>query len=75
MNDKPERVISYAVDGMLPHNHLHDKMMKRLRYSLALIRSKPKLQRLLLPKQSKKKAEIRKIAVKVETKTKKEAKR
>jgi len=27
----PERIIQFAVSGMLPHNHLHDKMMKRLR--------------------------------------------
>jgi len=27
----PERIITFAVDGMLPHNHLHDKMMKRLK--------------------------------------------
>jgi large subunit ribosomal protein L13 len=27
----PERIIIHAVSGMLPHNHLHDRMMKRLK--------------------------------------------
>ena len=31
METHPERIITFAVDGMLPHNHLHDKMMKRLK--------------------------------------------
>lgn len=31
MVEHPERIISFAVDGMLPHNHLHDKIMKRLK--------------------------------------------
>lgn len=28
--DKPEEIIIHAVSGMLPHNGLHDKMLKRL---------------------------------------------
>jgi large subunit ribosomal protein L13 len=31
MKEHPERIITFAVDGMLPHNHLHDKVMKRLK--------------------------------------------
>jgi large subunit ribosomal protein L13 len=31
MQTKPERVIEYAVKGMLPRNRLNAKMMKRLR--------------------------------------------
>ena len=31
MEEHPERIIYFAVDGMLPQNHLHDKMMKRLK--------------------------------------------
>jgi large subunit ribosomal protein L13 len=31
MEEHPERIITFAVDGMLPHNHLHDRMMKRLK--------------------------------------------
>jgi large subunit ribosomal protein L13 len=31
MASHPERIIEYAVDGMLPQNHLKDKMMTRLR--------------------------------------------
>jgi large subunit ribosomal protein L13 len=27
----PNRVLEYAIDGMLPHNHLHDKVMNRLK--------------------------------------------
>jgi len=27
---KPEEIIIHAVSGMLPHNRLHDKMLKRL---------------------------------------------
>jgi len=30
MQQHPERALIFAVDGMLPHNHLHDRMMKRL---------------------------------------------
>ena len=31
MQTHPTRVIEYAVKGMLPHNRLQDRMMKRLR--------------------------------------------
>jgi len=31
METQPERVIEHAVKGMLPHNKLNAKMMKRLR--------------------------------------------
>lgn len=29
-NRRPEEVIRHAVSGMLPHNRLHDRMLKRL---------------------------------------------
>jgi len=31
MKEHPDRIILFAVDGMLPQNHLHDRMMKRLK--------------------------------------------
>jgi large subunit ribosomal protein L13 len=31
MAEHPDRIVIFAVDGMLPMNHLHDRMMKRLK--------------------------------------------
>ncbi len=31
MQSHPERIITFAVSGMLPRNHLHDRMLKRLK--------------------------------------------
>jgi large subunit ribosomal protein L13 len=75
MVEHPERIILFAVDGMLPKNHLHDKMMKRLKVfagdkkpatgAEAPVAAVPKIKR----------AMIKKIPIKVEVKGKKEAKR
>lgn len=76
MREKPERIISFAVDGMLPQNHLHDKMMKRLKVFAGPDQVKTRVQKpVAVETKTRKRAEIRKIAVKVEAKVKKEAKR
>ena len=43
MEEHPERIILFAVDGMLPQNHLHDKMMKRLKVYAGPVPVKTKL--------------------------------
>jgi len=76
MAEKPERIISFAVDGMLPQNHLHDKMMKRLKVFAGPEQVKGKIpQPVAVEIKTRKRAEIRKIAVKIEPKVKREAKR
>ncbi len=76
MVEHPERIISFAVDGMLPHNHLHDKMMKRLKVFAGSEQTEARLKKpVSVETKTRKRAEIRKIAVKVEPKVKKEAKR
>jgi large subunit ribosomal protein L13 len=76
MVENPERIISYAVDGMLPHNHLHDKMMKRLKVFAGPEKVKGKIEKPVIAEiKTRKRAEIKKIPVKVEPKVKREAKR
>jgi large subunit ribosomal protein L13 len=76
MTEHPERIISFAVDGMLPHNHLHDKMMKRLKVFAGLEQTKARIEKpAAVETKTRKRAEIKKIAVKVEPKVKREAKR
>jgi large subunit ribosomal protein L13 len=77
MEAHPERIISFAVDGMLPHNHLHDKMMKRLKVFAGLVgeevpavEAKP-----VNAAQPKKRVHIRNIPAEIRTSQKKEAKR
>jgi large subunit ribosomal protein L13 len=76
MDEHPERIISFAVDGMLPQNHLHDRMLKRLKVypgsipgKGAEVEEKP-----VEVKAKVQRAEIRKIATK-ETKERKQGKR
>ena len=75
MQEHPERIISFAVDGMLPQNHLHDKMMKRLKVYVGPVPGKNQVEKPAVEKVKRKKAEIRKIAVKAAPSQKKEAKR
>lgn len=75
MEEHPERIISFAVDGMLPQNHLHDKMMKRLKVYIGPVAGKTKLEKSASEKTKRKKAEIRKISAKAAGAAKKEAKR
>jgi large subunit ribosomal protein L13 len=78
MQEHPERIISFAVDGMLPHNHLHDKMMKRLKVYAGPVAGETKAaeEQLAVGKiQPKKRAHIRNIPVEVKVTQKKEAKR
>ncbi len=75
MQEHPERVITYAVDGMLPHNHLHDKMMKRLKVYTGPEAVKKKAEKPQEKETKAKKSLIRNIPVEAKTTQKKEAKR
>ncbi len=74
MQEHPERIITFAVDGMLPHNHLHDKIIKRLKVYTGPEVGKNIVETPASEKKTIKKAEIKKIAIK-ETKERKEGKR
>lgn len=75
MAQHPERIISFAVDGMLPQNHLHDRMLKRLKVYAGPLPGKGVVEEKPVEVKAKiKKAEIRNIAVK-EAKERKEGKR
>lgn len=75
MVEHPERIITFAVDGMLPKNHLHDKVMKRLKVFAGPEQVKGRAEKPVVVKAKVKRAEIRKVTVKVDTGGKKEAKR
>ena len=80
MQEHPDRIILFAVDGMLPQNHLHDRMMKRLKvYAGSAPTSGKGIQvveeKVEVKKAVTKKSVIRKVAVKQEIAVKKEAKR
>jgi large subunit ribosomal protein L13 len=75
MQEHPERIISFAVDGMLPQNHLHDRMMKRLKVYIGPVPGMVKLEKPTGEKSKTKKAEIRKVGIKSGAAGKKEAKR
>jgi large subunit ribosomal protein L13 len=75
MVEHPERIITFAVDGMVPKNHLHDKVMKRLKVFAGTEQGKVTPETTILVKAKVKRAIIKKIQVKVETTGKKEAKR
>ncbi len=75
MQEHPERIISFAVDGMLPHNHLHDRMMKRLKVYAGSELVETKVKKVAAPVETKaKKANIKKVALK-EAKERKQGKR
>ncbi len=75
MVEHPERIITFAVDGMLPHNHLHDKMMKRLKVYAGPTPGKAAVEKPGVElKAGLKRAQIKKIAIK-ESKERKEGKR
>jgi large subunit ribosomal protein L13 len=74
MQEHPERIITYAVDGMLPHNHLHDKIIKRLKVYAGPEVGKNIVETPVAEKKILKKADIRKVAIK-ESKERKEGKR
>ena len=75
MQEHPDRIISFAVDGMLPQNHLHDKMMKRLKVYAGPVPGKTNVEKPVVEKAKPRRAEIRKVPVKVEVTKKKESKR
>jgi len=75
MQEYPDRIISFAVDGMLPQNHLHDRMMKRLKVYAGPVPGKNQVEKPVAETVKRKKAEIRKIAVKPAPAPKREAKR
>ncbi len=79
MAEHPDRIVLFAVDGMLPQNHLHDRMLKRLKVYAGQIPSSQKaaepVEVKVEPKKITKKSVIRNIAVKQEIVVKKEAKR
>ena len=75
MQKNPERIISFAVEGMLPHNHLHDKMMKRLKVFAGPAAVKKKAEKPIASETKAKKSLIRNIPVEAKTTQKKEAKR
>ena len=74
MEEHPERVITFAVDGMLPHNHLHDKMMKRLKVFAGPDQVEAAVKQPVVVKAGLKKAEIKHVAIK-EAKDRTHAKR
>jgi large subunit ribosomal protein L13 len=76
MAEHPDRIISFAVDGMLPQNHLHDRMLKRLKVYAGPqpVKGAVEAEKPVEVKAKVKRAEIRKVAVK-ETKERKQGKR
>ena len=74
MAEHPDRIISFAVDGMLPHNHLHDKMMKRLKVYAGPTQAKEAVIETAVAKKGIKKAEIKYVAIK-ESKERRQGKR
>jgi large subunit ribosomal protein L13 len=80
MKTHPDRIILFAVDGMLPQNHLHDRMMKRLKVYAGPVPVSSKAKQLVeeqveVKKAVTKKSVIRKVYVKQEVVAKKEGKR
>ena len=75
MQEHPDRIISFAVDGMVPHNHLHDKVMKRLKVYAGPEAGKVAEVAPVQDKAKPKRALIRKIVLEVKAAPKKEAKR
>ena len=74
MREHPERIISFAVGGMLPHNHLHDKRMKRLKVIVGSAPGKSG-EVTITPVKTRKKAEIRFIPIESKSAGKREIKR
>ena len=75
MVEHPDRIITFAVDGMIPHNHLHAKMMKRLKVYAGPTASKAAFEKpVAATKIGVKRAIIKKIAIK-ESKERKQGKR
>jgi large subunit ribosomal protein L13 len=75
MQEHPDRVIIFAVVGMLPQNHLHAKMMKRLK-----VYAGPTEEKIKVVKQTRAQANVRKnlirnIPAEIRASAKKEAKR
>ncbi len=76
MEEHPERIIMFAVDGMLPQNHLHDKMMKRLKVYAGPVAGETKVEKPVVKVETKKsKARIIKVPAEVKATTKTQAKR
>ncbi|MDD5701156.1 MAG: 50S ribosomal protein L13 [Dehalococcoidales bacterium] len=75
MQEHPDRVISYAVGGMLPHNHLHDRMMRRLKVYAGPAPGKSTVEKAAPVKTGRKKAEIRFIPIEVKSVGKRDSRR
>ena len=75
MQEHPDRIISFAVDGMVPKNHLHDKVMRRLKVFAGPEAGKVVEAAPVLEKAKPKRALIRKLVIEVKAAPKKEAKR
>jgi large subunit ribosomal protein L13 len=78
MQEHPDRIILFAVDGMLPQNNLHDRMMKRLKVYAGPVFVAGQVvveEKVEVKKAVTKKSVIRKIVIKQEVAVKKEAKR
>ena len=75
MEEHPDRIIIFAVEGMLPQNHLHAKMMKRLKVYAGPTAEKIKVAKPTRAEANVRKNLIRNIRAEVKTSGKKEAKR
>jgi large subunit ribosomal protein L13 len=75
MVEHPDRIIIFAVDGMLPQNHLHDKMLKRLKVYAGPEQVAVKTVKPVVKETKAKRSIIRNIPAEVKVAQKKEAKR
>jgi large subunit ribosomal protein L13 len=75
MIQQPELIITYAVGGMLPHNHLHDKMMKRLKVYAGPEIGGERIEKAAVTEKEPKRALIKKVIIKAESKERREGKR
>lgn len=79
MKEHPDRIILFAVDGMLPQNHLHDRMLKRLKVYAGAVpvagATAPVEEKVEIKKALTRKSVIRNVYVKQEVVQKKEGKR
>jgi large subunit ribosomal protein L13 len=75
MQEHPDRIIIFAVDGMIPKNHLHDRVMRRLKVFAGLEAVETGMVQPVAAKAPAKRALIRNIPVEVKAAPKSQAKR
>ena len=75
MQEHPDRIIIFAVDGMIPKNHLHAKVMTRLKVYAGPEAVETRVVKKQAEKVGVKRALIRNIPVEVKAATKSQAKR